>query len=112
MLITWRRTVRGRRSVSLRFNKLLAWNTFPLPPTEAKTRVSIIAAEEVIAAREQHPGQALADLYELGVMPQDLCNAHKELDRRIDQLFGLTGPNPTELERQDRLFTLYAERVS
>jgi hypothetical protein len=110
MFITWQRTVGGRIKSDLRFNKLLTWNTFPLPPTNVDTRERVIAiGEGVLAARRLQPDLSLADLYAPASISDELLNAHHELDREVDQLFGLTSQHPTELERQDVLFARYQE---
>jgi hypothetical protein len=110
MFITWQRAVGGRIKSDLRFNKLLTWNTFPLPPTNVDTRKRVIAVGEgVLAARRLQPDLSLADLYAPVSVSNELVNAHHELDREVDQLFGLTSQHPTELERQEVLFTRYQE---
>ena len=48
----------------------------------------IAAGEGVLAARENHPGQSLADLYDPDYMPTDLRAAHRELDKIADRAFG------------------------
>jgi hypothetical protein len=113
MFITWQRTVGGRIKSDLRFNKLLTWNTFPLPHTDAEVRQSIIqAGASVLRARKLRPDLSLADLYAPAGMSTELINAHEELDRRVDQAFGLGSEQPTVLERQNRLFSLYGELTS
>jgi hypothetical protein len=108
MFITWQRTVGGRIKSDLRFNKLLVWNTFPLPPTSAKARAEIIeAGSAVLDARGS--GRSLADLYRPGAMPAALQGAHNELDAVVDRLFGLVSLDATVLERQDRLFEGYQQ---
>jgi len=104
--VTWQRAVGGRIKSDLRFNKLLTWNTFPLPPTDTDARRRIIgAAQEVPAARQLQPDLSLADLYAPTTMSNELQHAHHALDGEVDQLFGLASQHPTEPERQDVLFT-------
>jgi hypothetical protein len=113
MFITWQRTVGGRLESRLRFNKLLTWNTFPLPPTSRETRNRIIeAGAEVLEARNLQPGVPLADLYAPGAMSARLTEAHNSLDRVVDALFGMRGISPTELERQDTMFARYQDLVA
>ena len=98
----------GRIKSDLRFNKLLTWNTFPLPATDIDARRRIIAAaQEVPAARQLQPDLSLADLYAPTTMSNELQHAHHALDGEVDQLFGLASQHPTEPERQDVLFTRY-----
>lgn len=112
MFITWQRTVGGRLESRLRFNKLLTWNTFPLPHTDAAARKSMIqAGDAVLSAREQRPDLSLADLYEPAAMSAGLVTAHEELDRQVDRLFGLKPGRVTLLERQTNLFSRYRNLI-
>lgn len=108
MFITWQRAVGGRLESRLRFNKLLTWNTFPLPHTAAAARSRIIAAGgAVLEARSAQPDRSLAGLYEPGHLSPELQVAHETLDAEVDALFGIDGERPSALERQELLFTCY-----
>lgn len=108
MFITWQRTVGGRIKSDLRFNKLLTWNTFPLPHTDAAARSRIIpAGQTVLDARAAQPDRPLADLYKPGQLPSELQEAHVALDVEVDALFGFDRERPTALERQELLFARY-----
>jgi len=110
MFITWQKTVGGRIKSDLRFNKLLSWNTFPLPDTGAKERDRVIrAGAEVLAARELRPELSLADLYTPAAIPGEVIAAHDSLDRAVDSLFGLDPADHSELRRQRVLFQRYRE---
>ena len=113
MFITWQRTIGGRLESRLRFNKLLTWNTFPLPHISAEHRRIIIqAGSAVLKARLLEADKALADLYAPGSMSGDLLKAHADLDRSIDAAFELAEPNPTFLRRQEVLFAAYESLTS
>lgn len=108
MFIAWQRAVGGRIKSDLRFNKLLTWNTFPLPHTNERARRDIVAAGKgVLAARQLQAGRSLAQLYEPGLMSSDLSEAHNALDTQVDTLFGISRSRSTELQRQDLLFERY-----
>jgi hypothetical protein len=108
MFISWQRTVGGRIKSDLRFNKLLTWNTFPLPSTDAAARDRIIAAgRAVLDARAEQPGLSLAGLYEPGRLSAELRLAHEALDSEVDALFGTGREQLTELERQELLLACY-----
>lgn len=110
MFIMWQHAVGRRIGSDQRFNKLLTWNTFPLPPTDMDARRRIIAAgEEVLAERQRQPDLCLADLYAPTTMLSELVDAHRALDRQVDQLFGLRLRQATELERQDVLCARYQQ---
>ena len=108
MFMTWVRTVAGRIKSDFRLSVGLVYNTFPWPDPTAPQRDRIaIAAQAVLAARANHPGSTLADLYDATTMPADLVQAHRELDRAVAALYGRT--LDTELTRQTALFWRYAQ---
>lgn len=112
MFITWQRTVGGRIKSDLRFNKLLVWNTFPLPPTDEDTRQRIIAAGElVLRARRQRPELPLADLYAPTGISTGLLDAHRALDAEVYRLFGVKASDVSEIERQYILFKRYRSQI-
>lgn len=89
MFIVWQAAVGGRLKSDYRFSNTVVWNNLPLPALDEDTRAALIAAGEgVLAARENHPGQSLADLYDPDYMPTDLRAAHRELDKIADRAFG------------------------
>ena len=107
MFIAWQRAVGGRIKSDLRFNKLLTWNTFPVPTISEEQRASIArAGVEVLNARAQHPGGSLAAMYSPGAMGEALAGAHHLLDAEVDAAFGAP-ENASELERQSILFERY-----
>lgn len=114
MFMTWQRTVGGRLESRLRFNKLLSWNTFPLPSLSREGRAEIIGAGKAVQAARDELGQVpLADMYPPGGIDPKLQAAHDSLDWAVDDAFGLKpGHDATELERQDILFARYLELSS
>lgn len=113
MFITWQKTVGGRLESRLRFNKLLTWNTFPVPDLSWDVKEKIVdAGKRVLAARGEQSGSALADMYpSSGLLPR-LQEAHEALDREVNQVFGINRADVTELQRQDILFERYIEMIN
>lgn len=110
MFITWQRTVGGRLKSDLRFSKKLSWNTLPLPPVSASQRQEMIeAGQEVVMARELHPERSLANAYNSLTMDPQLVKAHDKLDAVVDRAFGAKRTCTSEKQRQEILFTRYAE---
>lgn len=108
MFMVWQRTIGGRIKSDLRFNKLLAWNTFPLPTIDDARRAEIIAAGGgILAARASITNMALADMYDPAKLPEHLHQAHRELDYVVDDVFGIKDHDLPELDRQDILFDHY-----
>lgn len=109
MFLTWQKTVGGRLESRPSFSNTVVWNNFPFPEVAEPIRSKIIASgKAVLAARENHSGKTLADLYHPLAMPQDLVRAHDSLDRTIDRAFGFT-KTPSLVQRQERLFSMFVE---
>jgi hypothetical protein len=114
MFMVWQRTVGGRIKSDIRFNKLISWNTFPLPDLTDETRAAILdAGAGVLAAREALSNVSLADMYPTAHLDPELKSVHNTLDVAVDTVFGLRSDHEsTELDRQRILFELYVERTS
>lgn len=109
MFITWQLTVGNRLESRPSFSNTLVWNNFPLPEIEKTVRGEVIGCgRKVINVREAHAGKSLAALYEPSAMPDDLVEAHAQLDLVVDGIFGLTG-RPSLEERQSALFESYVK---
>ena len=112
MFIAWQRAVGGRIKSDLRFNKLLTWNTFPVPALSDEQHASIAdAGQVVLSARAHHRATSLAAMYAPGNMGEALTAAHQRLDSRVDAAFKVS-PEATQLERQSHLFEAYARATS
>lgn len=110
MFITWQKAVGGRIKSDLRFGSTLSWYTVPLPEVPDDIQEKIIAAgQSVLGARKQHPHRSLADHYNPLVMDPELIKAHDKLDTAVDRAFGAERTCSSEKERQEILFTRYAE---
>jgi hypothetical protein len=112
MFITWMRGIAGRIRADLRFSKTLAWNAFPVPDVDDKTRQAIIdAGKQVLAARSHHPGRSLADLYDPLAMPADVLSAHQALDKLVNSVLAGRRKVTTEAERLSALLDQYAQMI-
>lgn len=109
MFMAWQKAVGGRTKSDCNFSNTIVWNNLPLPELDDSVRQRIIAAGQVVlAARANHPGQSLADLYDPVFMPADLRKAHRELDKVVDLAFGAERPCESDEERLRILFDNYA----
>ena len=110
MFMAWQKTVGGRLESRIRFSNTLTWNTLPLPAPEPALRQKIITAgKEVLEARALHPERSLAEHYDPLAMAPELLKAHRALDAAVDRAFGAKRTCQSEQERQEVLFTRYAE---
>lgn len=110
MFLTWQKAIGGRLKSDCSFSNTVVWNTLPLPQLDDSTRQQVIGAgKQVLVAREDHPDQSLADLYDPTFMPASLHRAHDNLDKVVDLAFGARKPCKTDSERLQILFDRYAE---
>jgi hypothetical protein len=103
----WVKEYVGRMKSDFSISPSTVYFTFPFirPTGAALTRIEQ-AAQAILDAREAHPGESLADLYDPLAMPRNLREAHDRLDAAIDALYRLK--KPTEAERLSRLGAEYA----
>ncbi len=107
MHMAWVRAIGGRLKTDYRYSAGLCYNPFPFPKlTEAKKQEIEDAAWEVLGAREAHYGKTLAELYDPETMPQDLREAHHQLDLIVDSCYR-DRPFIDENERLEVLLKLY-----
>ena len=108
MHMAWLRHISGRLKSDYRYSIGLVYNTFPLPPQDAKLARLEPLAQAVLDARAAHPGATLAALYDPDLMPPNLRKAHQALDRAVDRIYR-PGGFTSERERIEHLFMLYEE---
>ena len=107
MHMAWVRAIGGRLETRYRYSAGLCYNPFPFPKlTDAKKQEIEDAAWEVLGAREAHYGKTLAELYDPETMPQDLREAHHQLDMIVDSCYR-DRPFADENERLELLLKLY-----
>lgn len=107
----WLRTVGGKIKKDYRYSNTLVYNTFPFPPiTPAQESILTGTALGILAAREQHPGSTLADLYDPEKMPENLRVAHRANDLAVEACYRAV-PFGSDEERLAWLFKLYEEMI-
>ena len=110
--VSWLRHIGGRLKSDFRYSIGLVYNTFPLPPVPVERLDRLEPhAEAVLAARANHPGETLANLYDPDFMPPDLRKTHQALDRAVDRLYRRSGFT-SERERVEHLLGLYEKMVA
>lgn len=107
----WMRLVAGRLESRYRYSATIVYNTFPFPDTNEKQKQKVKSlAEEILLARASNVGLSLADLYDPDKMPEDLKEAHTNLDDAVDKLYRPQGFANTE-ERLAHLLARYEKLV-
>lgn len=112
MHMTWVKATAGRLREDLRYLSALSYNTFPMPPLLDHQKQELAhKAREVIFARQNHSEKTLAQMYNPDKMPDDLREAHHELDLTVERLYR-PKPYGNEEERLADLFSLYEQMTA
>ena len=106
MHMAWTRYIGGRLESRYQYSVGVNYNTFPMPPKDARLSKLESPAQAVLDARAAHPGATLADLYDPLTMPPNLRKAHQALDRAVDRLYRRSG-FVSERERVEHLLMVY-----
>jgi len=112
MHMVWMRAVCGRLESRYQYSATIVYNNFPWPEklTEEHKQAVMDKAQKVLDVRKLHEGQTLAWMYN-PPMPNDLADAHAELDAAVDAAYGYTG-KADDAARVAFLFKLYGELVA
>ena len=105
------RVVTGRLESRYQYTNSIVYNCYIWPePTDEQRQTIEACARAVLDARDNHPGDSLAALYDPDKMPADLLAAHKALDAAVEAAYGVDFGGDEE-RIVAHLFRLYAERV-
>lgn len=106
MQVIWLNSIGGKLETRYRYTSLV-YNSFPFPKiSEEKKQEIEAAAEEVLLVRRDYPLSTLADLYDPDKMPDDLREAHHNLDLIVESCYR-DKPFESDEERLECLFKLY-----
>ena len=107
----WMRLVAGRLESRYRYSGTIVYNTFPLPDMNDEQKQNIEhLAEGILLSRATNVGMTLAELYDPDKMPDDLRQAHANLDDAVDKLYRPQGFITTE-ERLAHLLSRYEKLI-
>jgi len=110
MHMAWMRLVTGRMKSDYMYSVGVVYNAFPWPEglqenKQAQEKLAQLA-QAVLDARDQHPNNTLADLYDRTAMPANLRKAHGALDRFVERLYR-SHPFDDDAERVAHLLGCY-----
>ncbi|WP_454729442.1 DNA methyltransferase [Cellulosimicrobium protaetiae] len=109
--VAWARAVGGQMKSDYRYSNTIVYNNFPVPPLSDAVKEDLtIAALRVLDVREYHCERTLAELYDPSKMPDDLREAHAEVDALVDSIYSKRGYE-TDEQRLTDLFAMY-ERMT
>ena len=112
MHMLWVRTVGGRLKTDYRYSASLCYNTFPFPRISERQREELAElAQNIIFQREMHSEKTLAELYDPEKMPEELKEAHHQLDLAVERCYRST-PFKSDEERLEHLFNLYERMIA
>ena len=80
---------------------------WPKPTSEQKQKIEQLA-QSILDIRDAYPDKSLADLYDPDKMPNGLLQAHKALDKAVEEVYGVDFGGDEE-KIVAHLFKLYAE---
>lgn len=112
MHMLWVRTVGGQLETRLRYSATLCYNTFPFPRISERQRKELSElAQNVLFQREMHSEKTLAELYDPEKMPEELKEAHHQLDLAVERCYR-SKPFESDEERLEHLFNLYERMIA
>uniref|UniRef100_UPI00389AE52F DNA methyltransferase n=1 Tax=Pigmentiphaga litoralis TaxID=516702 RepID=UPI00389AE52F len=107
MHMAWVNAVSGRMRLDFQYGAYIVYNNFPVPQlNEATKHMLTDAALRVLDVREYHCEKTLAELYDPDLMPDDLHQAHAEVDALVDSIYSRR-TYETDEQRLSDLFAMY-----
>ena len=121
MHMAWMRTVCGRMKSDYQYSASIVYNNFPFPvgvKPAAKKRIeeaaqAVLEARVLVEKRCEADGKkcSLATIYG-AKMPEELVNAHNELDKAVDTAYAYGRSKKDDAARVAFLFLKYRELVA
>lgn len=107
MHMAWTRAVAGQMETRIRYSNTIVYNNFPVPPlSDAVKEKLTVAALRILDVREYHCEKIPADLYDQNLMPDDLRQAHADVDTLVDSIYSKR-VYETDEQRLSDLFAMY-----
>lgn len=103
----WVRTVCGRLKSDIRYTVSHCYNAFPFPKltTIEKEELERLA-QNILNIRDENFDMTLGEMYNPESMPEELREAHHQLDRAVERIYR-PDPFTSDEERLEHLFKLY-----
>lgn len=105
----WVKSVGGKLKTDYRYSTTLCYNTFPFPKlTTLDKKVLEDIAQNILNIRDQNFDLTLGVMYNPETMPEELRQAHAELDLAVERIYR-SEPFQSDEERLEHLFRLYSK---
>lgn len=112
MHLVWVKTVAGRLESRFRYSSKICYNTFPIPQLSQEQKDSISELVlKILQVRERYMNLTIGDMYDPDLMPEELRNAHHELDSFVESIYR-PKPFSNDEERLEVLMDMYSKLVS
>lgn len=110
--VAWTGSVGGRMREDYQYSNTIVYNNFPVPPlSDAMKERLTVAALRILDVREYHCELTLEELYDPDKMPDDLREAHAEIDVLVDSIYSRK-PYETDEQRLSDLFEMYERMIA
>jgi hypothetical protein len=119
--MAWVKAVCGRLESRYRYSNTIVYNNYPFPNNVPESTVNKVSecANDILKARTEEENlciknstkATLASMYTAGAMPIQLLNAHRALDKAVDEAYGYKGGDD-DASRVAFLFKRYEELTS
>ncbi len=107
----WVKAVAGRMKTDMQYSNTICYNTFPFPKITDNQKNEIEKlVNSILDARDEEFTKTLAELYDPDKMPDNLRQAHKNLDLYIEQCYRKK-PFESDEERLAYLFKEYEKMI-
>ena len=112
MHMVWVKAVCGKLETRYRYSKDIVYNNFPFPHISKRQREELSElAQNILFQREMHSEKTLAELYDPEKMPEELKEAHHQLDLAVERCYRAR-PFESDEERLEHLFNLYERMIA
>lgn len=112
MHMAWTGAVGGKMKTDYRYSNTIVYNNFPVPELSERQKQRLTElALRVLDVREYHCDKTLAQLYDPDLMPDNLRQAHREVDEYVDSLYSKR-TYETDEDRLSDLFARYEEMIA
>ncbi|MCH5234678.1 MAG: class I SAM-dependent DNA methyltransferase [Muribaculaceae bacterium] len=111
MHMVWVRAVAGRMKMDMQYGNTTCYNTFPFPKLNHEQKEELERlAQNILNIRDMNFDMTLGEMYNPESMPEELKQAHHELDLAVEKIYR-TEPFQSDEERLEHLFKLYSKKT-
>jgi len=111
MHLVWVLYSSGKFGTQINYTATICYNSFPLPAlTKKQVQMLNLHTFNIIEEREKYSEKTMAELYDPDKMPDNLKEAHTQLDLAVERLYR-SKPFESDEQRLEYLFKLYQQMI-